>query len=77
MNVYTYTEARQNLATLLNQALKEGQVLIKRRDGQVFILKPQPRADSPLDIDGVNLNVTATEIVNFVREGRRTYDTSQ
>ena len=77
MNVYTYTEARQNLATLLNQALKEGQVLIKRRDGQVFVLKPQPRADSPLDVDGVNLNVTATEIVNFVREGRRTYDTSQ
>ena len=77
MNVYTYTEARQNLATLLTQALKEGQVLIKRRDGQVFILKPQPRVDSPLDVDGVDLNVTATEIVNFVREGRRAYDTSQ
>jgi hypothetical protein len=77
MNVYTYTEARQNLAMLLNQALQEGQVLIKRRDGQVFVLKPQPRADSPLDVGGVNLNVTAAEIVNFIREGRRTYDASQ
>jgi hypothetical protein len=77
MNVYTYTEARQNLATLLNQALQEGQVLIKRRDGQVFVLKPQPRADSPLDVGGVNLNVTAAEIVNFIHEGRRAYDTAK
>lgn len=77
MNMYTYTEARQNLATLLSRALQEGEVLIKRRDGQVFVLKPQPRADSPLDVGGVNLNITAAEIVNFIQEGRRTYDTSQ
>jgi antitoxin (DNA-binding transcriptional repressor) of toxin-antitoxin stability system len=78
MNVYTYTEARQKLATLLNRALQEGEVLIKRRDGQVFVLRPQPRADdSPLDVGGVNLNITATEIVNFIHEGRRTYETSQ
>ncbi len=77
MNVYTYTEARQKLATLLNRALQEGEVLIKRRDGQVFVLKPQSRVDSPLDVGGVNLNITAAEIVNFIHEGRRTYDTSQ
>jgi len=78
MNVYTYTEARQKLATLLNRALQEGEVLIKRRDGQVFVLKPKPPADdSPLDVGGVNLNITATEIVNFIHEGRRTYDTAQ
>lgn len=76
MNVYTYTEARQKLAALLNRALQEGEVLIKRRDGQVFVLKPQSRVDSPLDVGGVNLNITATEIVNFIHEGRRTYDIS-
>ncbi len=76
MNIYTYTEARQKLATLLNRALEEGEVLIKRRDGQVFVLKPQSRVDSPLDVGGVNLNITATEIVNFIREGRRAYDIS-
>jgi antitoxin (DNA-binding transcriptional repressor) of toxin-antitoxin stability system len=74
MNVYTYTEARQNLATLLDRALQEGEVLIKRRDGQVFVVKPQARPDSPLDIDGIDLNVTASEIVAFVQEGRRTFD---
>jgi len=75
MNVYTYTEARQNLAALLDRALQEGEVLIKRRDGQVFVLKPQACTESPLDIEGVDLNVTSSEIVAFIREGRRPYDT--
>jgi antitoxin Phd len=75
MNVYTYTEARQKLATLLDKALREGEVLIKRRDGQVFIVKPQTPQDSPLDIEGVDLNLKAAEIVAFVQEGRRTLGT--
>jgi hypothetical protein len=74
MNVYTYTEARQNLATLLDTALREGEVLIKRRDGQVFVVRPQTRPDSPLAVEGIDLSVTASEIVSFVREGRRSYD---
>jgi hypothetical protein len=74
MNVYTYTEARQNLATLLDTALREGEVLIKRRDGQVFVVRPQTRPDSPLDVEGIDLDVTASEIVGFVQEGRRGYD---
>ena len=75
MNVYTYTEARRNLATLLDQALREGEVRIKRRDGKTFVVKPQPRSGSPLDVEGVDLNVTADEIVAFIREGRRSFDT--
>jgi hypothetical protein len=75
MNVYTYTEARQNLATLLDKALREGEVLIKRKDGQIFVLRPQRRPESPLDIEGVDLNLDASEIVAFVHEGRRDYQT--
>jgi hypothetical protein len=74
MNVYTYTEARQNLATLLDKALREGEVLIKRRDGQVFVVRPQRRSESPLDVKGIDLNLTASEIVAFVHEGRREYE---
>ena len=74
MNVYTYTEARQNLATLLDTALQNGEVRIKRRDGQVFVVKPQLHTSSPLDIEGIDLGLTASEIVNFVREGRREYE---
>jgi hypothetical protein len=33
MNVCTYSEARQNRATLLEKALREGEVVIRRNDG--------------------------------------------
>ncbi|MBC7251986.1 MAG: type II toxin-antitoxin system Phd/YefM family antitoxin [Anaerolineae bacterium] len=73
MNVYTYTEARQKLASLLDKAPREGEVLIKRRDGQVFVVRPQTRPGSPLDIEGIDLDVTASEIVAFIQEGRRAF----
>jgi antitoxin Phd len=38
MKVYTYTEARQNLASLLDQAARYGEVRIRRKDGQFFVL---------------------------------------
>lgn len=56
MKIYTYTEARQKLATLLAQAAKYGEVRIKRRDGQVFVIKPQKSKGSPLAIDGIRKN---------------------
>jgi antitoxin Phd len=72
--VYTYSEARQNLATVLENAAREGEVRVKRRDGQVFVIKPQTNCQSPLDVDGIDLQLSREEIVSFVREGRRLYD---
>ncbi len=74
MVVYTYSEARQKLASLLNQVLQEGEVRIKRRDGQVFVIKPEAERGSPFDVPGINLGMSATEIVQFVQEGRRYSD---
>ena len=71
MVVYTYSEARQKLASLLDQVLQEGEVRIKRRDGQVFVVKPETERGSPFDVRGVDLDVSATEIVQFIQEGRR------
>ena len=71
MIVYTYSEARQNLATLLDKAAQEGQVRIKRQDGQVFVIRPEPKTDSPLDVEGIDLGLTASEILEFIQEGRR------
>ncbi len=62
MNVYTYSEARQRLASLLEQAAREGEVRIKRRDGQVFVVRPEARKSSPLDVEGVDLGISAAEI---------------
>jgi PHD/YefM family antitoxin component YafN of YafNO toxin-antitoxin module len=73
MIVYTYSEARQNLASLLDRAAQEGEVRIKRRDGQVFVVKPESRAESPFEVEGVDLGLSRTEILQFIQEGRRPY----
>jgi len=71
MRIYTYSEARQNLASLLEQAKKEGAALIRRKDGQVFVIRPSPSTESPFDVEGIDLGITTDEILTFIREGRR------
>ena len=73
MNVYTYTEARQKLASLLDQAAKEGEVRIKRKDGRVFVIRLLQKTQSPLDVEGIDLGITTQEIVDFIDEGRKTF----
>jgi uncharacterized protein (DUF362 family) len=73
VKVYTYSEARQNLASLLEVAQREGAVRIRRRDGQTFVLQPESSNASPLDVEGVDLGVTTDEIVSMIREGRERY----
>lgn len=70
MQVYTFSEARQKLASILEQASIDGEVRIKRRDGRKYILKPESEKKSPLDGKGVDIGISASEIVDFVREGR-------
>lgn len=70
MHVYTFLEAQQNFSSLFDQANEEGAVQITRKDGQMFILTPAFPKKSPLDITGIELNLSMDEIVDFVREGR-------
>ena len=71
MKVYTYSEARQRFADVLRQAALDGEVQIRRRDGQVFTLRPESSSGSPLDVPGVAADVSAREVVEWVRDGRR------
>ena len=71
MKIYTYSEARQRLAELLDQAAQDGSVHIRRRDGRTFIIRPERPSKSPLDVEGVDLDVSTDEIVEFIRESRR------
>jgi len=73
MNVYTYTEARQRLAELLERASREGEVRIRRRDGRVFVVRLECDEGSPLEVEGLDLGLTVEEIVAMVREGRSRY----
>ena len=73
MKVYTYSEARQHLAALLDTAQREGAVMIRRRGGQSFVVRPDAQQRSPLDVEGIDLGVTTDEIAATVREGRERY----
>lgn len=66
----TVIETREDILRLFDLARKEGQVKIERPDGEVFVLKPEKPASSSLDVPGVDLDVSTSEIVEIVREGR-------
>jgi len=70
VKVYTYTEARQQLASLLDRALEDGSVQIRRRDGSAFVVSPEKAFASPLEVPCLDLGLSRHEIVAAVREGR-------
>ena len=70
MKVYTYSEARQRFSSILDEARAKGSVLIRRRDGQEFLLRPVEDFGSPLDVETLDLGWSREEVVAAVREGR-------
>jgi prevent-host-death family protein len=70
MKEYSFTEARQHFAALLDEAKKEGVVCVKKRNGESFYIRPATTKKSPLDIKGVDLDISSSEIVDIIREGR-------
>ena len=66
----TYLETQENLSVLLERADEQGEVRIKRDNGQMFVLKPEKRKRSAFDVAGIDLGVSTKEIVEFIREGR-------
>ena len=70
MKVFTYSEARQNLAKLLIIAQKE-EVEIRRRDGTTFsLISKKKKTRSPFDIPGIKTKATTQDILNAVRDSR-------
>ena len=70
MEVYTYSEARQKLAKVLEQAETSGKVLIRRKDGRTFALVPEKNISSPLNVPSIKADISTQEIVDLIREGR-------
>jgi hypothetical protein len=70
MKVYTYSQARQQLSLVLDEASREGVVQIRRRDGRLFVVKPVASGKSPLDVPGVRTTATTKELIEIIREGR-------
>jgi len=70
MKVYTYSQARQKLADLLNDADRNEEVRIRRRDGQVYTVKSLSDSGSPLDVESVKSSVSFEYIKKAIRESR-------
>ncbi len=71
MQVFTYSEARQKLAKVLEEAEATGKVLIRRRDGRTFALVPEQLPSSPLDVPSIQAEISTQEIVAILRESRK------
>ncbi len=73
MKVYTYSEAREKLARILEESKTE-EVVIRRRKGDTYAIVPQsprprPRR-SPFDVPGLSRGITKEEIIEAIRESR-------
>ncbi|HEX4963076.1 MAG TPA: prevent-host-death protein [Thermoanaerobaculia bacterium] len=70
MKVYTFTQAREHLAAVLEEA-REQEVIIRRRNGDQFsIVLRQQHGTSPFDVASVNTKATTQDILDAIRESR-------
>lgn len=69
MKIFTYSEARKLFADVLNYALTE-RVIIKRQNGDTFVLTKYLKPSSPFDVKGINASISAEEIVSAIRDSR-------
>ncbi len=70
MKVFTYSEARQKLSTVLDLARSE-EVIIKRRGGEVFkVMFKKTTPSSPFDVPGVKTNATTKDILDAIHDSR-------
>lgn len=69
MKQYTYSQARQKLAEVLDAARTE-EVLITRRGGETFRLSFCAGTDSPFDVPGIHAKATTQDILDAVRISR-------
>ncbi|OGP56399.1 MAG: prevent-host-death protein [Deltaproteobacteria bacterium RBG_13_52_11] len=70
MKIYTYSQARQKLADILEESKTE-EVVIRRRKGDLFAIVPKSRVRrSPFDVGGLRKDITRKEILEAIRESR-------
>ena len=60
------TSTSWNLANIK----KKGKVQIKKRDGSSFVLSPLPLVESPLNVRGINIDLSSQEIIDVLKETR-------
>ncbi len=72
MIIYTFSEARQNFAKMLKEASENDMVIIRRQDGSKFVVRPYLSDSSPLDVEGINIDISRRDILDAIRHVRET-----
>jgi prevent-host-death family protein len=73
MQLYSYTQARQKFAEVLNASYTDD-VIIRRRGGDEFKITPiktkssQNNEHSPLDVPGIKCNVSMDDIIDAIHK---------
>ena len=70
MLVVTYSEARQNSASILDKSKNHGAVLVKRADGSVFRISPEVSESSPFAGIKTLFDIRHDDIMQSLKETR-------
>ena len=70
MLVVTYSDARQNFASVLDKSKNDGAVLVKRADGSVFRISPEVSDSSPFAGIKTLFDIKHDDIMQSLRESR-------
>ena len=70
MLVVTYSEARQNFASILDKSKNDGAVLVKRADGSVFRISPDVSESSPFAGIKTLFDIRHDDIMQSLKETR-------
>lgn len=70
MKIYTYSQAREKLADILEESKKE-EIVIRRRKGDMFSIVPKvPSRRSPFDVPNLGKRISRQEILEAIHESR-------
>lgn len=67
---YSYEKAKKSFDLIFKKATVDGKVAI-RKDNEIYILMPASKNISPLDVEGVDMDISSKDIIQFIHESRK------
>jgi hypothetical protein len=67
---YSYEKAKKSFDLVFKKATIDGKVAI-RKDNDLYILMPASKDASPLDVEGVDMDISSKDIIQFIHESRK------
>ena len=67
---YSYEKFKKSFDLILKKATLDGRVAI-RKDNELYILMLASKDASPLDIKGVDMDISSKDIIQFIHESRK------